>query len=64
MPMGEVAMNAIRSFWLKLRIHMIEGDIATAEECQRRISRDLPELHKERLELLLELWALEQDQPA
>lgn len=54
----------MKTIYLRLRLWWIEQNIATAEECQNRLRRDLPAMHGERLDLLKDLWAIEQDQPA
>lgn len=54
----------MRRLILRLRLWWLEQDIATAEDCLNHLRRDLPAMHNDRRDLLQELWALEQDQPA
>jgi hypothetical protein len=53
----------MRRLIVRFRLWWIEQDIATAEEIQNRLRKDLPALHGQRSDLLQQLWAIEQDQP-
>ena len=53
----------MRRLIIRVRLWFLDKDINCAEDIQNRLRIDLPLMHNQRRDLLLELWALEQDQP-
>lgn len=54
----------MRRLILRIRLWFIDRDIATAKQLQERLRHDLHDMTNERFAMQMQLWALDNDQPA